>query len=153
MCLKGKTDKKKARPPLKPREGPYKKINAYTMKPCKEQIITLVLVILLVILHAIFNVGAIFQVNHPILFIMFSIHYLLVVLLTIIYILITLKDPVDDLIIDRAKRANVVFHTSGETMKSRSSTSAVSDKYKYCKLCLSQVHFKSYHCKRCNRCT
>lgn len=74
---------------------------------------TLVLVIILVILHAIFNVGAIFQINNPILFIMFSAHYLLIVLLAIIYILITNRDPVDDLIIDRAKRANVVFITSG----------------------------------------
>ncbi len=55
LCKK----KKEARPPLQPREGEYKKTNAYTKKCCFEQILTLFLAFLVVVLHSIFLVAAI----------------------------------------------------------------------------------------------
>lgn len=86
---------KKSRPPLQPREGPYKKTNAYTSKPSIEQIATFALALLVLVLHSIFLVSPIRTIDHPILYVMLGLHYLVLILLIITYVKITVFDPVD----------------------------------------------------------
>ena len=129
--------KKEKRPPLKPREGPYKKINAYTIKPVFEQILTIVLMIILIVFHSIFLVNPIIIINDSILLFLLALHYLFLFLMIVIYIVITNSDPVDRCIIDPAYNI---------AQKNKSCV-------KYCDLCKSIVIQRSYHCKRCNRCT
>ena len=62
MCCRSKA-KRKRRPPLKPREGPYKTVNAYTQKLCFEQILVAVLVVILLALHAIFIIPPIAKID------------------------------------------------------------------------------------------
>ena len=97
-CLFKKT--KKYRPPLRPREGPYKKTNAYTSRPCLEQIITTVLVLILIILHAVFVISGIARINHEILWIMLAFHFALMLFVIILYFQITIFDPVDRYILN-----------------------------------------------------
>ena len=52
-----------------------------------------------------------------------AINYVLIVILIIVYAKITVKDPVDDLIIDSVKRANATLIVSREAIGSRSSDS------------------------------
>lgn len=137
MCF-GKKERKK-RPPLQPRKGPYKKINAYTMKPCFEQIFTVSITFLILILHSVFNVAAIIEIDHPILYVLLGLTYLVVILLIITYVHITTKDPVDDLVPNPYKARLEGMERIEDT--------------RMCHLCRSVVNEKSYHCKRCNRCT
>ncbi len=132
MCKK----QRKPRAPLIPREGPYVKINAYTLTPSFEQILTFFLAILILILHSIFNVRAIIKINQTILYILLAFNYLLVVALIVTYYRVTTFDPVDRFIIDP-----------------QLSQSDKNSRIHYCSLCRSDIHEKSYHCKRCNRCT
>lgn len=132
MCKK----ERKPRPPLLPREGPYTKVNAYTSKPSLEQIFTFILAILILILHSIFNVKAIITINQPILFVMLALDYFLVLSLIYTYYKVTTFDPVD------------TFITNPQLSKSDKG-----NRIHYCSLCRSDIHEKSYHCKRCNRCT
>lgn len=76
------------------------KINAYTLKPSFEQILTLFLALLILILHSIFNVRAIIKINNPILYIMLGFNYILVLILIFTYYQVTTFDPVDRFIID-----------------------------------------------------
>lgn len=136
MALCKKTPKP-SRPPLQPREGPYRKTNAYTTKPSLEQILTLALALLVVVLHSIFLVSPIRKIDHPILYIMLAINYILVVCLVYVYVRITIFDPVDSYIVKPG------------LAESEMRTKNIVE----CRLCRSFVHEKSYHCKRCNRCT
>ena len=90
--------KKKMRPPLKAREGEYKKTNACTIKCCFEQILTLFLAVGVVLLHSVFIVAPIIKIHQPILYIILAFNYLLVAALIIVYIKIILLDPVDSFI-------------------------------------------------------
>lgn len=119
-----------------PREGPYTTVNAYTLKPSLEQILTFSLAILILILHSIFNVKAIITIDQPILYIMLALNYFLVVALIYTYYRVTTFDPVDTYIINPQQ-----------------SQSDKGNRIHYCSLCRSDIHEKSYHCKRCNRCT
>lgn len=91
----------------------------------------------MVILHSVFIVGAIFKIGHPILYVMLGVNYVLVVGLIFTYVQITTQDPVDSFILDPelAELKN--------NLPTRS----------YCHLCQSFIHQKTYHCKRCGRCT
>ena len=52
-----------------------------------------------IILHSIFNVAAIRKIDHPILYIMLALTYVLVICIVYAYIKITVLDPVDRYII------------------------------------------------------
>ena len=131
MCIK---KNKKKRPPLQPKVGPYKKTNAYTSKPCFEQIITIILMVILIVLHSVFNVAAIIAINNSILWVILIFHYVLLAFIIVVYIIITIRDPVDDYILDPYL--------------------ALTDNYReYCEICVCYRQERSYHCKRCNRCT
>jgi hypothetical protein len=75
-------------------------VNAYTTKPSFEQIITFLLALLVIILHSIFNVAAIRKIDHPILYVLLAINYILLVLIIYVYVRITVFDPVDTYIIN-----------------------------------------------------
>ena len=95
LCSKSKTQ----RVPLKPRVGPYKNTNAYTHRFSIEQVITFLLALSVVVLHSIFVVKPLTKIDHPILYILLGIHYLLLAGLIITYIQITVFDPVDSFIL------------------------------------------------------
>ena len=97
MCFK---KNKKKRPPLQPKVGPYKKTNAYTSKPCIEQIATIFFMLILVVLHSVFNVAAIIAINNEILWVMLIFHYVILAFLIVVYLVITIRDPVDDYLLD-----------------------------------------------------
>lgn len=85
---------------MKPREGPYLKTNAYTMRPSFEQILTIILMLILILLHSIFNVKAIIAINHSILWTMFGFHYAILLMIIFVYVVITVKDPVDEYLLE-----------------------------------------------------
>lgn len=98
---------------------------------------TLCLALLVVVLHSIFLAAAIRKIDHPVLWIMFAINYILVVCLVYVYVRITIFDPVDTYILEPGRAEADMRHK----------------KIAECRLCQSYIHEKSYHCKRCNRCT
>lgn len=98
MCCKKK--KKVPRPQRPPKEGPYIKTNAYSIKCTFEQILTLAIMIILISLHSIFVVSPLIKINHPILILLFVLYYLTLIILIRDYIWITTFDPVDPFIID-----------------------------------------------------
>lgn len=77
----------------------YKKVNAYSQKPCLHQILTLIAFILHLILHSIWVVPPIVEIHDSILFILLAIFYLMLTLIVIDYLIITTSDPVDPLVI------------------------------------------------------
>lgn len=97
LCKKGE---RKSRPPLQPREGPYQKVNAYSGKPSIEQIATFGLALLVLVLHSIFLISPIRVIDHPILYVLLALNYILLVLLVFTYARITVFDPVDTYIIN-----------------------------------------------------
>lgn len=78
----------------------YRLVNAYSHSPSKEQIITSILFMALIIIHEVFVTMHIPRVNQAILWTMFGFRYLLLLIITYDYLKLTLKDPVDRLIID-----------------------------------------------------
>ena len=50
---------------------------------------------LVVVLHSIFEVAAIRAIDHPVLYIMLALNYILIICLIYVYIRITIFDPVD----------------------------------------------------------
>jgi palmitoyltransferase len=64
---------------------------------------------------------------------LFTIHYLSLILILIDYMFLLLSDPVDPLVISSDNHTN-----QKDTL--------------WCEICQSNVHVKSYHCKTCNRC-
>ena len=82
------------------KEGPYVKTNAYSQTPSLEQIITVVIVILQIVLHSVFVVPALPKVNQAILWVILGLHYFLLLFLIYDYLYLTIKDPVDKLVIN-----------------------------------------------------
>ena len=76
----------------------YKKNNAYTKKPSIQQIATLVLFLLHIVLHSIFIVPSIIEIDEIILYLFLAIFYILFIGLLIDYIVLTVSDPVDPLV-------------------------------------------------------
>ena len=68
-----------------------------------------------------------------------SLYYLSLLVLIIDYVIITRFDPVDRLLIDKAKLQFFKLNNPSQLV--------------YCQLCRTHRHVKSYHCGKCNRCT
>lgn len=98
-------------------------------------IITLMLMIALIILHALL-VGRIFTISHPILFILFAFNYVFLVAVMIDYFILLTLDPVDPRLL-----------TDDFVESERDKKLLV-----YCTVCCKNVHVYSYHCKACKRC-
>lgn len=91
----------------------------------------------MVILHSVFVVKPVIKIDHPILYVLLSVNYVLVIGLVLTYVQVTRFDPVDSFILEPALAE----------LKTNLPTRS------YCHLCKSFIHQKSYHCKRCGRCT
>lgn len=129
--------RKKQREPLKPRKGPYTKVNAYTISVCWEQIFVVFMVLIQIVLHSVFLITPLTTIKHPILYFSMVLYYLLLILQILDYVIITRNDPVDRCLVKTG------FLTKQQKKRNT----------RKCDLCRSQVTIKSYHCKRCNRCT
>lgn len=79
-------------------QNAYKKINAYTQKPCLHQIFTLLAFLIHLVLHSIWTVPPLIKIDSSILHILLALFYLVLLLLIIDYLIITICDPVDPLV-------------------------------------------------------
>lgn len=87
-----------------PKEGPYRKVNAYSHPPSMEQIIAVVSYLVVLVLHSVFITPPIVSViRHPLLIFMLALHYALVLVIAYDYICLTVKDPIDPLITGEMK--------------------------------------------------
>ena len=91
----------------------------------------------LIVLHFVFLTSAIQSINSPILWVLFGIYFGLLLIIIVSYIQIVTFDPVDRCLIDP------IF-----LIEQRSNLNV-----NYCTICRSDVTIRSYHCKKCNRCT
>jgi hypothetical protein len=72
--------------------------NAYTQKPSREQVITLLLFIAQLALHSIFIVPPMDDIKKEILWVLLGFHYTLLIVTAHDYVYLTKMDPVDRLI-------------------------------------------------------
>ena len=72
--------------------------NAYTQKPSREQVITLLLFIAQLALHSIFIVPPMDDIKKEILWVLLGFHYTLLIVTAYDYVYLTTMDPVDRLI-------------------------------------------------------
>lgn len=78
-------------------------MNAYSHKPSFQQILALVLFIIHLSMHCIFMIRPILKINHPILFFLWGINFLLLGFVGMDYFIITCGDPADELLVHPEK--------------------------------------------------
>lgn len=98
MCINN-CFKKKFEPRTK-KTGPYQKTNAYTTRLSCEQIVTLILFVIQVVLHSVFVIPPMDDIGHAVLWVLLAFHYLLLLGIAYDYLYLTLTDPVDPLVLN-----------------------------------------------------
>ena len=91
---------KKTRENRKKKVGPYQLTNAYTSPFSCEQVITLILFIIQLVLHSVFVVPVLDDIHHAVLWVLLALHYVLLIGIAFDYINLTINDPVDPLVLD-----------------------------------------------------
>jgi palmitoyltransferase ZDHHC1/11 len=122
--------------PRKKKSGPYQTTNAYTTPYSCEQVVTLILFIIQLILYCVFVIPPLDDISNAILWVMLGVTFAVLLVIAYDYIYLTVADPVDPLV-------------SGEEISRRF---AVED-LTFCVICDRQVQVNSHHCFRCDRCT
>lgn len=112
----------------------YQKVNGYSHPPSKEQIITIILYLFIIIIHSIYIVPAIIHICHPILYAFLGLHYISFLVILYYYLWITIQDPVDRVISNPELLKNIPDDALWE-----------------CVIC-GKRQLESYHCKKCGRC-
>ena len=74
-------------------------MNAYSQPPSQEQIMTVILFLVVLVLHSVFVTSAIANHNSPILWILLALTYVFLVLTFVDYFYLTCTDPADDLLL------------------------------------------------------
>lgn len=77
---------------------PYLKTNSYSQRASLQQVLTLALFLALVVLQCVFMARPIVAIDHPVLYILWAIYWLLLLMIAVEYILLTRSDPVDRLV-------------------------------------------------------
>ncbi len=111
-------------------------MNAYTQPASCEQIFTIAIFLAQLIGHSIFIVPTLPGISNSILWTMLGLHYVLLLVIIYDYIYLTIKDPVDRLILNEDLAGGFPL-----------------SELKLCIICDKQVNKQSYHCMKCNRCT
>lgn len=83
---------------ITPTSVKYRKKNAYTKRPSIQQITTLILFLLHIVLHSIFIVPSLIEIDKIWLYLFLAIFYALFIGVLVDYIILTISDPVDPLV-------------------------------------------------------
>lgn len=73
--------------------------NAYSNSYSFEQIVTVLVFLVILVMHSVFIVSSMGVLNEPILWILLSITYLLLFVILYDYCVLTCSDPVDDMVL------------------------------------------------------
>lgn len=132
---------------------PYHKINAYSHKLSFQQVGTFVLFIGHFSMHCVFVIRPLMKIDHPILFFIWSLHFLSLILVAYDYFVLTCSDPVDNLILEpeRVKQMQTKFELYEQKIQ-QGKMKTNPFQLKFCQQCLRTVRNSSYHCWTCGRC-
>lgn len=104
-------------------------------------------------MHCVFVIRPLVKIDHPILFFIWSLHFLSLILVAYDYFVLTCSDPVDNLILEpeRVKQMQTKFELYEQKIQ-QGKMKTNPFQLKFCQQCLRTVRSSSYHCWTCGRC-